>query len=268
MTRREVKTGYSQNGLPYVRFGDGLPILVIFNGLDFSHKPASGIMLRMTLSSYRRLAKKFTVYLVSRKPGLPIGYTMQQMSDDCATMIKEDIKRPVDIMGISTGGPAAQYFAVDHPDLIKHLVLASTGYRLSENGRRLQRDFGDLVKKGKWRAASALLASATTSGVAKPVLSSLMWLFGRIMFGSPSNPSDGLVEIEAEDVHNFKDRLADIKVPTLVIGGEKDFFYPIAETAAGIPNGKLILYKGAGHLAMMKSQFSHDIVAFLTEASI
>ncbi len=268
MTKREAETGYSQNGLPYTRFGNNLRHLVIFNGLEFSHKPPSGLMLQMTISSFNRLAKEFTVYLVSRKPRLPIGYTMQQMSDDYATMINEDIKQPVDIMGISTGGPIAQYFAVDHPDLIKHLVLASTGYRLSEDGRQLQRDFGDLVKKDKWRAASALLAGATTSGVTKPVLISLMWLFGRIMFGSPSNPSDGLIEIEAEDIHNFKERLADIKVPTLVIGGEKDPLYPIAETAAGIPNAKLILYKGVGHLAMMKSQFSHDIVDFLTEGRI
>jgi len=80
----------------------------------------------------------------------------------------------------------------------------------------------------------------------------------------PPDPSDGLVEIEADDKHDFKERLAEIKVPTLVIGGEEDFFYPIRETAAGIPNAKLVLYKGVGHGAMIKRQFSEDVVAFLT----
>jgi len=77
-----------------------------------------------------------------------------------------------------------------------------------------------------------------------------------------------MVELEAEDKHDFKERLAEIKVPTLVIGGEEDFFYPIRETAAGIPNAKLILYEGVGHLAMMKRQFSEDVIAFLTEGTI
>jgi hypothetical protein len=44
------------------------------------------------------------------------------------------------------------------------------------------------------------------------------------MFGSPSDPSDGLVELEAEDRFNFKERLIDIKMSTLVIGGENRLF--------------------------------------------
>ena len=84
----------------------------------------------------------------------------------------------------------------------------------------------------------------------------------------PPDPSDGLVEIEAEDKHDFKERLAEIKVPTLVIGGENDCFYPIRETAARIPSARLILYKNAGHMAIMKRQFGEDVLAFLTEGTI
>ena len=85
------------------------------------------------------------------------------------------------------------------------------------------------------------------------------------MFGSPDNPSDGLAELEAEDRFDFKERLAEIKVPTLVIGGENDRFYPVQETAAGIPSAKLILYKNAGHTAVMKRRFNRDVLAFLTD---
>ena len=72
--------------------------------------------------------------------------------------------------------------------------------------------------------------------------------------------------MSVEDKHDFKERLADIKLPTLVIGGDQDFFFPIRETAAGIPNAKLILYKGVGHVPMIKRQFSEDVLAFLTRA--
>ena len=269
MAKVEVTTGYFKNGLPYTRIGSGPRDLVIFDGLDFRHRPPSGLMLRIISSSLKRLAKDFTVYYVSRKPDLPKGYSMRDMSEDYATMIRDELAGPVDIMGISTGGPIAQHFAVDHPDLVHRLVLAMTGYRLSEGGKQLQRLLGELVRKGNWRAAAATMASGMMPGGVKRLLfKSLFWLFGKRVFGAPSNPSDGLVELEAEDKHNFKERLAEIKMPTLVIGGEEDFFYPIRETAAGIPSAKLILYEGVGHGAMMKRQFSEDVTAFLTEGTI
>jgi len=266
MAKLKVTTGYSKNNLPYFRIGDSPRNLVIFNGLDFDHKPPSGLMLRMSANYFKRLAQGFTVYMVNRKPGLPAGYSMQDMSNDYATMIKDELGEPVDVMGISTGGPMAQYFAVDHPKLIRRLVLAMTGYRLTEQGAKLQRRMGDLALRRKWRAAySTMMTGVYPRGIKQYLFKVLMWLFGAM--GAPADPSDGLVEIEAEDKHDFKERLAEIKVPTLVIGGEEDFFYLIRETAMGIPNAKLVLYEGFGHSVIFERnrQFSEDILAFLTE---
>ena len=74
-----------------------------------------------------------------------------------------------------------------------------------------------------------------------------------------------VVTIEAEDNHNFKDSLSQIKVPTLVIGGVYDYFYPIKETADGIPNAKLILYENYVHNAWMDNRktFHKDVMDFL-----
>ena len=266
MAKLKVKTGYFRNGLPYVRFGNGSRNLVIFGGLDFDHKPPSGLQLRMATSGFQYLADDFTVYMVSRKPHLPEGYSMQDMADDYAMMIREEFGGAVDLMGISTGGSIAQHFAVDHPDLVHCLVLAMTGYSLSEGGKELQRRVGNLARRRKWRAAySTLITGVYPRGIKKQVFKLLMWLFGA--FGVPADPSDGLIEIEAEDKHNFKERLAGIAIPTLVIGGEEDFFYPIRETANGIPNAKLVLYQGFGHNAMFdnKRQFNEDVLTFLIE---
>jgi len=263
MANLKITTGYSKNGLPYARVGSSERVLVIFDGLDFTHKPPSALELRLTGGLMKRLASDFTVYQVRRKPGLPAYYSIREMSDDYAVMIEEEFGGPVDIMGLSTGGPIAQHFAVDHPELVRHLVLAMTGYRLSDNGKRLQRQVGDLVREGRWRTAAALMATAIFSGVTLPLFKSMFWLFGKSGFGYHYSPSDGLVEIEAEDKHDFKERLAEIRVPTLVIGGDKDFFYPIRETAEGIPDAKLVLYEGIGHTAMMKREFSADVLAFL-----
>ena len=267
MAKPEVTSGYSKNGLPYARMGGGPRNLVIFEGLNFNHRPPSGLALRMMSRNFKRLAQEFTVYNVGRRPGLPAGYSMRDMSEDYATMIRDELGGPVNVMGISTGGPIAQHFAADHPELVQRLVLAMTGYRLTEQGAELQRRMGDLARQRKWRAAYSVMVDGIFPGGARKYLFKLFtWLFGAI--GAPAEPSDGLVEIEAEDSHNFKDRLAEITVPTLVIGGEEDFFYPVRDTAVGIPNARAILYEGTGHGAVMKRQFSEDVLDFLTEGDV
>jgi len=264
----EVATGYSKNGLPYLRMGSGKRIIVIFGGgPDFQHKPPSGFQLRMS-SSFKELAKEYTVYYVSRRRGLPAGYSTRDMSDDYAAMIKDELTGPVDIIGLSSGGPIAHHFAVDHPDLIRHLVLAETGYRLSEEGKEWTRHLGDLARQGKWRKAAVfIITTVYPKGLKKHLFKLIMWLFGKNMFGT-SDPSDGLVEVEAEVNHDFTSKqLAKIKVPTLVIGGTEDKFYLNRESAEGIPNAKLILYEGFGHNAFddNKHQFQTDILTFLKE---
>lgn len=86
-------------------------------------------------------------------------------------------------------------------------------------------------------------------------------------FTAQNDPSDLVVTVEAEDNHDFKDRLAEITAPTLVTGGDQDPFYSetlFRETAKGIPNARLILYAGKGHAPAGK-QFRRDVLSFLME---
>ena len=264
MAKRRAITGYSSNGLPYACIGNGARNLVIFGGLEFRHKPPSGIMLRMSTGYLRGLANSYKIYIVNRRPGLPPGYSLSDMSDDYAVMIKNELGGVADIIGVSTGGAIAQHFAIDHPDLVRRLVLAMTGFRLTEEGKELQMKVADLARKHNRRAAYALLGTAIIRrGIAKHVFKWFMWLLGPLSV--PTDPSDGIVEIEAEDRHDLSDHLDKIKADTLVIGGEEDFFYPVRETARKIPNAKLVLYPNLGHNAMFarSRQFGEEIRAFL-----
>jgi pimeloyl-ACP methyl ester carboxylesterase len=264
MAKRTATTGYSANGLPYACFGSGTSNLVVFDGLDFRHKPPSGIIQRMSYGYLKRLANDYRIYIVSRRPGLPPGYSLKDMSDDYAVMIKNELGGAVDIIGVSTGGGIAQYFAIDHPDLVRRLVLAMTGCRQTEQGKELLRKVAELARKRKRRAAYALLGTAIIrKGIAKHVFKWFMWLLGPLYV--PADPSDGIVEIEADDRYDLSDRLDRIKPDTLVIGGEEDFFYAIRETAGKIPDARLVLYPDLGHNAMFarSRQFGQEIRAFL-----
>ena len=264
MAKRRAITGYSGNGLPYACIGNGARNLVVFGGLEFRHEPPSGIMLRMSTGFLKGLADSYKIYLVSRRPGLPMGYSLSDMSDDYAVMIKNELGGMTDIIGVSTGGAIAQHFAIDHPDLVRRLVLAMTGFRLTAEAKELQMKVADLARKRKRRAACVLLGTAIIrKGIAKHFFKWFMWLLGPLSI--PTDPSDGIVEIEAEDRHDLSDHLDKIKADTLVIGGEEDFFYPVRETARKIPNAKLVLYPNLGHNAMFarSRQFGEEIRAFL-----
>ena len=80
---------------------------------------------------------------------------------------------------------------------------------------------------------------------------------------------DLLVEAKAECEHDSKNRLAEIKVPTLVIAGDSDFAFPeqlYRETAAGIPNARLILYEGVDHFNTLGNKhFGEDVFEFLSD---
>ena len=262
----EKATGYFRSGLPYTRLGHGPRPLVVVQGLTFENKPQPAVMIQ----EYRALEEDYTVWVVLRRPGLLQGCGLKEMADDYAAMIQEEFGGPVDVIGVSTGGSIVHHLAADHPEVVRRLVIHSSAYTLSEPARRLQMDTARLAQQGKWRQAYITLLGpvmAHANGVrhlARPVT----WLMSALMaLRPPKDANDLAVTVEAEDRFNFRDRLAEIGAPTLVIAGEEDPFYTpelFRETAEGIPNARLILYPGMGHPAR-GVQFGRDLLAFLRE---
>jgi pimeloyl-ACP methyl ester carboxylesterase len=263
--RGQVREGSLHGGLPYLAVGQGPP-LVVLSGLSPEHANPTGLPRRFELQTLKPMAKHFTVYAVNRKPGLPAGTTINDLAGHYAEAIAREFPGPVCIEGISTGGSIAQQFAIDHPQLVRRLVLAATACRLSPYGREVQRRFAELTKEGRPRRAYAALgpalAATATGGRA---FAALMWLFG----GSqrPDDPSDMLVTVAAEDAFNASPELHHITAPTLLVAGGRDRFYSpelFRETAERIPDARLSLYHDKGHAGVMTHKPAiREIVAFL-----
>jgi pimeloyl-ACP methyl ester carboxylesterase len=79
---------------------------------------------------------------------------------------------------------------------------------------------------------------------------------------------DMCATIEAEDAYDLTDWLSGIKLPTLVVGGDRDAAYGAAlfrETAEGLPNAKLLLYSRTGHVGVQAHRrFVPDVLRFLS----
>jgi pimeloyl-ACP methyl ester carboxylesterase len=260
-----VREGSLHGGLPYLAIGQGPP-LVVFSGLSAEHANPSGLARRFELQTLKPMARHFTVYAVNRKPGLPAGSTIADLADHYAEAITRQFPGPVAVEGISTGGSIAQQFAIDHPQLVRRLVLAATACRLSPYGRAVQRRFAQLIEEGQPRRAYAALGPALAATAAGGrAFTTLMWLFGASQHAD--DPSDMLVTVAAEDAFDASAELPRITAPTLMVAGGRDRFYSpelFRETAERIPDGRLRLYHGKGHASVLTHKPAiREIVDFL-----
>jgi len=266
MAGMEITSGQFENWIPYVRLGSGPRKLAFFSGGPGSMLP-SGLMLRMMARTFKPFTEDHTVYMMSRRSDLPRGYSTRDMSEDYAAVISGEVGGPVAVIGTSYGGLIAQHFAADHPDLITRLVLASAAYEVSPAGKELDTRVASLQSRGRWGAAyAAEMAGIRPERITRYLMAVAMHLLFIGKRRPPAYPTDPLVEAEAEANHTTRDRLSEIEVPTLVIGGGSDFFFPaetLRETAAGILNARLVLYEGMGHAAGFDKRVNRDILAFL-----
>lgn len=257
-----VEKGFFANVVPYLRFGQGKKVLLIFSGGPGNY--LSSLMSKQ----FSFLANHYSIYLMSRKGMLPQGYAILDMAEDFAAVIKHEFGgEPVDIVGESYGGLIAQELAAAFPELVNRLVIAMSAHRFSVEGAQLDMRFAELVNEGKTRAAFRSLAPMMNGGKLKRRLTAFFMSFlAPSMLVKPQFPADLIVEGKAEIVFDCKDRLSKISAPTLIFACDRDYFCPVEllrETAAGIVNSKLILYEGKGHM-VSGERFNEDVLNFLT----
>jgi pimeloyl-ACP methyl ester carboxylesterase len=81
--------------------------------------------------------------------------------------------------------------------------------------------------------------------------------------------SDVMVEADAEVAFDARPVLPRIEVPVLLIGGDKDSYFPaplIEETASLIPDCTLRVYEGKGHIGACTSRrIPPDILEFIEQ---
>lgn len=211
----------------------------------------------------------FAVYAVNRPPGLKVGTTMADLAADHARALEAGFGKPVNVLGMSTGGSAALQLAADHPELVSRLVVAGSAYRLGPTGRQVQRHMADFAAGGQHRCAlQASVPTLVESPLGQRLVGGLLWLAAPLALGRGWDPSDMVATIEAEDAFDLADRLGEISAPTLVIGGDRAYSRELfVETAERIPNDRLVIYEGRGHGGTFADRcFAGSVIAFLKAA--
>jgi pimeloyl-ACP methyl ester carboxylesterase len=253
-------TGFLHGRTPYVRFGDGPPLVTV-QGLTPQHEVPKGFERRMLASSLAPLAAHFTIYSVNRKRGLRAGESMSDIAGHLADAIEHDIGQPVFLSGTSSGGSVALQLAIDRPDLVRRLIVVSAACRLGPEGRALDAEMIRLTRAGDLKGAwTCLYAAMLPKRLRRPLRPVARLLTATVR---QADVTDMLVTLEAECPLDLTADLPRVTAPTLVVGGTKDVFYPrdvLEETASGVVDGRCHLFDGWGHLRASASKKTTNVM--------
>jgi pimeloyl-ACP methyl ester carboxylesterase len=267
--RGVVERGLFDGRTPYARWGRGTRTLVVLPGGPGNADPA-GPAFRLMAGWVDPLSRDFTVFWLARPRGLPAECTTRDLARESAEAIARHLGGRADaVIGVSYGGLVAQHLAADHPDRCGRVVLAAAAWRVSAAGAAVDLRYATLLAAGRpGEAMAAMVDVLAPPGPWRALLRPLARLAGGGHRGAyPGFSDDVLREARAEAAHDATGVLERIRVPVLVIGGTRDFYFPRAvfeETAARIPGAVLRLYEGRGHAgALTDRRFVADVKEFL-----
>ena len=267
-------TGHLLDSFPYVRLGDGQKQLVVIPGFGDSmfggrYPPPVAWGLQ---SYFHRFVDDYTVHLISRPRGLPENYAIDDATEQYGQIL-DQLPSPVDILGISMGGFIAQELAARYPDLVEKLVISSSGHQVDDAGRPLVSRCKQLADQQRWTRLRSELSTTLYSyrDWRRYSLPPVIQTAGRFVLPRPAVPADVSRSLAAILDYDGAPTLGDIEAETLVIGGERDPFFPkplLQETARGIPSAAVASIQGAKHGAFDERKRLHDrrVLSFLDES--
>ena len=271
MAQSKLVGGVFSNGIPFVRFGAG-PKLMLFLAGGPGNTVPSGFGASGFVRGMRAFTDEYTIVLVTRRSGLPEGYSTSDIADDYADLIRTDFAGHVGlVMGTSYGGLIAQYLAARYSDLLDCLVIVMSGPVVSDEAKRIDLRYAGLIGAGKDRDAMALRAEAVATGLTRSVMAAILWLVGPPLLGKigATFRRDVVIEAKAEASHDSRAILGDIAVPTLVVGSTDDFAFPpdsVEAMANTIPGAQLKMYPGGHTAAFLDKRFHPDVHDFAASA--
>jgi len=268
----KIETGKLDGLYSYVRFGNGNEKLIIFPPLhDALYEAAS--FARYLHSLFKPLGRRFTVYIVSRKRNLPVGYTTRDMAADYAAVFKKYFG-PSYVVGVSLGGLIAQYLAIDYPQYVKKLIVVGAAHCMGHDGLSIAKRWIPWARNGLWEEIYDESVEITYTGSYRWIYALLKPIIRRWMHRKMSkDPSDFIICGQAGMIHDTFDQLESISMPTMIIAGNRDHFFP--ETLfhgmiRKIPNCQKIFIHNAGHgvFEEHKKKCVNFILDFIIEEKI
>jgi len=240
------------------------PSLILINGLGFGRW---GFFKQVPTLS-RRFATVTFDSLGERDP----EDLIRGLASDAADLLGHLGVGRAHVLGTSLGGFVAQELALSRPELVARLVLVSTGHGGQGQERMSLGTMGKMFGLGALgpkRAARRGLEGATSGHYRAENPEEFERIVDKRLSDSPSLASY-YAQAKAGARFDSSDEVGRIGSPTLVIHGAEDHYVPPSNARAlarAIPNAKLRILEGAGHLAFIEraAEVNREVVAFLAD---
>jgi pimeloyl-ACP methyl ester carboxylesterase len=191
------------------------------------------------------------------------AYTLRDLAADAAALARGLDDRPAHLAGIGVGGMVAQVAALDHPDAFSALTLAGTRPVApgpvdddlpDHDEATMKRRFALPMPDWSDRAAVAEFAAAGAAilgddpGAARATAERI---FDRTPGTEPAVQLAnqlGMVFARLDCTPRWRERLPELALPTLVVHGRRDRFFPVGigeALAREIPGARLLVLEQA-----------------------
>jgi len=210
---------------------------------------------------------------LSSKPKGP--YTMNDFTNDLKDLLDALSIERAFLWGVSMGGMIAMHFAVKHGKRAKGLVLGETNFGTSSLPPSqealnvlLRPPSPELDKK---RSLIERMKVAFSDDFVRNNMAKIEQL-AELRMQFEEDPEAYKSQLAAVLTFDFKDRLKDIRSPTLIVTGDQDkVVNPVNSYVMNqlIPDSKLVILKGAGHLAIIErsKDYNQLVLNFIMEVN-
>lgn len=196
-----------------------------------------------------------------RSAAPPGPYTMDELVEDAARVVREWGRGPVVWVGLSMGGMVGQGLAVRHPELVHGLVVANSTSYYPDAGREM------------WRQRIATVETQGLGAIADAVMG--RYFHAGFRAAHPEAEAAARSTLLRTDVAGYvgcchavsqvdwRAELPQVACPTLVVAGALDQGAPVAMSEAiaqAVPGAKLEVLAGSSHISVMEEPAAFEAV--------
>ena len=187
----------------------------------------------------------------------PGAYSMEMLVADVVGLIDALGIRKLHFLGLSKGGMVAQRLAAKHGDRLSSVVLCDTACQMPPRSI-----WDDRIKLAREKGTGAFVQGMTERWLTPGYRATHPEVLAKLGTMISRTSVDGLVGSASaiQDMDHLP-LLAEIKVPTLIIVGEKDMGTPVAAAEVlnrGIDGSKMVVVKNAAHLPNIEQAATFD----------
>ena len=186
-------------------------------------------------------------------------YSMDDLVDDAARVVREWGRGPVTWIGLSMGAMVGMGLAIRHPELVSKLVLANTTSLYPEAGRAAwAQRIATVNAEGMAAVAEMVVERYLHTDFRATAPAATQAVRARILSNDPAAYAASCAAVAGVA---WQDRLGEIRCPTLVISGARDAGAPPAmgeAIASRIAGARMEIIADASHLSVLETPAEFD----------